>query len=201
LLYIRDALGLGAEAAALVPPLMGEEPVPDRTHMLEPAARPPAAETWLAWWTRAVAAQGHLELGPQGLAPEEWRRRIVEEHRPVADPPEWSSLSACAPLQRVVAALFEEGARWIGAARLPFLPPARRDIFEWSLVRDVAEATAAAHEVSKGAINGCALVLLVEGNWWELVSPGVALCSVGVATDPEATVAIVGQIFASALAG
>jgi hypothetical protein len=199
LLYIRDALGLGVEASALVPPLAGEVLVPDRKDLVGPDARQQAADSWVAWWSRAVAAQGRTELGPHGMARDEWHRRIADLHRQVADPPEWSSLSRCAALQRAVGALYEEGARWIGAARPPFLPPARRDIFEWALVRDVAEATAAAHEVSKGALNGCALVLLVEGSWWELVSPGVALCSVAAATDPAQAATVVRQIFASAL--
>ncbi|MHB1522154.1 MAG: hypothetical protein ACYCWN_12760, partial [Ferrimicrobium sp.] len=52
-----------------------------------------------------------------------------------------------------------------------FLPPARHDIFKWELVRDLAEDSAARHQVSVGAIDGCALVLIVEGIWWEIIGP------------------------------
>ena len=73
-------------------------------------------------------------------------------------------------------------------------------MFAWELVRDVAEATAVEHEVSVGVINCCALVLIVEGIWWELASPGVALCSVAAATNPDSTVAILREVLTSPLA-
>lgn len=199
LLYVRDALGVDVEENRGIPPRL-ESDVPDRSNLVDLDARHEVAQSWPVWWHDAVAAHARTELGPQGAGQDQWRRSVVERHRLVADPPEWSSLATTPALQQAARALYVEGCRWADTARRPLLPPARHDVFTWELVRDVAEATAAEHGVSVGAINGCALVLVVEGNWWELASPGVAVCSVAAATEPASTVAILRQVLASPLA-
>lgn len=75
------------------------------------------------------------------------------------------------------------------------------DVFAWDQVRDAAERAADENEVSPGEVNGCAQVLLVEGSWWHIVAPGVALCSIAAARDPAIAPAILKVAFDSYLAG
>lgn len=63
--------------------------------------------------------------------------------------------------QAAARALWEERCRWFTPARQPYLPPGRRDVLAWEHVRDTTEAAAAEHQGRVGAINGCALVLVV----------------------------------------
>jgi hypothetical protein len=65
----------------------------------------------------------------------------------------------------------------------------------------VAEEVAAELGVSIGAVQGYALVLIVEGTWWELASPGFALCSLEAAQDPETANAVLRQVFISGAVG
>jgi hypothetical protein len=199
LLYIRDALGLQVEQGPGIPPRLAGG-VPDRSELLDPAARSKASRDWPEWWAMAVATALSTEIGPQGVSTGEWRRSVGERQRLVADPPEWSFLSDRPALQAAARALYEEGGRWFSPARQSYLSAALRDVFAWEQVRDAAEATATEHQVSPGTINGCVLVLLVEGNWWELAGSGAALCSVSAATNPEATQTILHQVFESQLA-
>ena len=198
-LYVRDSLGLDVEEARAIPPRLAGD-VPDRSNLLNSVARHEVARDWPHWWSKAVAVRGTTELGPRDAQKEAWLREIGARHNLVADPPDWSSLSGQPALQDAARSLYVEGCQWFSSARRPFLPPLNRDVFKWELVRDVAEATAAEHGVNVGVINGCALVLVVEGSWWELVSPGVALCSVAAATTPDSTVAILEDVLASLLA-
>jgi hypothetical protein len=199
LLYVRDALRVDVEETRGIPPRLAGD-LPDRSGLLGPESLREVARDWTAWWNNAVTLKARTELGSPSAGTEQRLREVAERHRLVADPPEWSSLSGSPALQRAVQSLYVEGCRWFSPARQPFLPPARSDVFKWELVRDVAEATAGEHKVSVGVINGCALVLVVEGGWWEVISPGVALCSVAAATDPESTMAILREVFASLLA-
>ena len=201
LLYVRDALRLGLEEGrGIPPPLAGG--VADRSELLDPAARQAATRDWPSWWRAAVAERAGRELTPQPTDPgrEEWMRELAARHRLVVDPPEWASLSGRPALQAAARALWSEGCQWFTPARQPYLPPARRDVFAWEIVRDAAERAGAEHQVSPGAVNGAALVLVVEGAWWELLSPGVALCSTSAATSPEVVAAILAEVFDSHLA-
>jgi len=74
-------------------------------------------------------------------------------------------------------------------------------VFAWNQVRDAAERAADENEVSPGEVNGCAEVLLVEGSWWHIVAPGIALCSIAAARDPAIAPVILKEAFDSYLAG
>lgn len=197
LLYVRDVLGLEARAKGDVPPLTGD--VPDRTELLGAMDRQEASKAWPGWWARAVAAEAATYMEPRRAEVVDRLRPVAERHRQVADPPEWSSLADHPALQHAARLLYAEGCRWAVESRRPFLLPERRDVFEWHIVRDTAEATAATHNVSMGTVKGCALVLLVDGRWWDLISPGTVLCSIGVATDPQTSEAVLRQAFTSVL--
>jgi hypothetical protein len=197
-LYVRDCLGLDVEEAGGIPPRLAGD-IPDRSGLLDSVGRHEVIRDWPNWWNRAVVERATTQLGRRGVERGPWPREVDGRHRQVADPLEWSALSGQPALQEAARKLYIEGCQWFGSARRPFLPPLNRDIFNWELVRDSAEATAADHGVSVGAINGCAFVLVVEGSWWELVSPGVVLCSVAAATAPDSTVAILEDVLASPL--
>jgi len=197
-LYVRDCLGLDVEEARGIPPRLAGD-IPDRSNLLNSVSRHEVARDWPNWWNKAVEERGTNQLGTRDVERDPLRRQIDARHKLVADPPEWSALSGQPALQEAARSLYLEGCQWFSSARRPFLPPSNQDIIKWELVRDSAEATAAEHGVSVGAINGCAFVFVVEGSWWELVSPGVVLCSVAAATTPASTVAILQDVLASPL--
>jgi hypothetical protein len=161
--------------------------------------RSDAAVAWSGWWARAVGADVEGDLVRDPTDPS-WRAQMAERRRQLTDPPVWASLGAHPGLQRAAQLLYGEASRWASDARRPYLPPARRHLFEWPLIRDAAEATAARYEVSPGTINGAALILLVQGDWWQQLPSGAALCSVGAATDPTTSAAILRQVFAFSVA-
>jgi hypothetical protein len=68
-------------------------------------------------------------------------------------------------------------------------------------VRDGAELAVDEHDVTPGAVNGCAQVLLVEGSWWKLPTPGAAVCSIAAARDPTTIPVMLKEVFDSHLAG
>jgi len=68
-------------------------------------------------------------------------------------------------------------------------------------VRAAAEQIARSHRVSPDAIRACAVVLPVEGIWWNRFAPGAVLCSVRAALDPGVARSVLTEAFESALAG
>lgn len=200
LLYLRDALGLETVGgAATPPPLLGGPP--KRPDLLDAASRAQASRNWSAWWSSMVAETARMELGPvpDGPGRREWMAEVHRAHARRSDPPDWVSLAEWPELQRGASVLWREAQDWFFPARAPYLPPGRLDVLAWERVRHAAERVAASHRVDLGALNGCALVLLVEGVWWDLVAPGAAVCSVGAALDPEATDAILTAVLTSHL--
>lgn len=186
LLFVRDALGLDVEAATGIPPRLAGD-VPDLGHLLGAGLRPEAAEQWPSWWRTLVHQEAAMHLG---LGGEQWRT--------VVDPPEWPSLDDRPALQAAARATFERGCRWFDTKRRPLQPPEHQvGLFEWRTNKDLAERVAAELGVSVGAITGCVMVFLVEGVWWELISPGVALCSFAATQDPETAETIQRSVFAS----
>ncbi|MDQ2737940.1 MAG: hypothetical protein M3Y35_04795 [Actinomycetota bacterium] len=200
-LYLRDALGLQIEDEGVIPPRLAGE-VPDRFQVLGPASALAAAALWPSWWGAVVNQVAPAQLGPpsrQGGS-QNWVRGSATWPGPVVDPPEWVSLEASPALRDAARTLWIESCRWFGPAREPYLPPSCRDVFAWDQVRDAAERAAIEREVTPGKVNGCAQVLLVEGSWWQIVAPGVALCSIAAARDPAIAPAILKEVFDSYLA-
>ena len=197
LLYVRDTLGLSVEPVPGTPPrLVGG--VPDRSDILDGTARDHAGPDWTRWWRSLIAQETRMHLRPDGDR-DQWMRSIHSELLQVVDPPEWDSLADRPEIRSAAQTLFADGCAWADEARRPLLPPARKPFFDWHLTRDMAEAVAADAGARIGAINGCVIVLLVQGRWWELVSPGVALCSQMAAEDEETAVAVLRGVFSSTL--
>ncbi|MBN9610946.1 MAG: hypothetical protein BGO26_08835 [Actinobacteria bacterium 69-20] len=200
-LYIRDALDLPTAAEGTPPRLASE--IPDRSGLLGPEAARAVAAQWLSWWRDIVTAMASAQRGrPLDAADVDGRPRYSADwHRQMIDPPDWNSLADRPGLRGAAKALWTDSLHWFEPARRPYLPPSCTDVFRWEWVRDCAEGAAARHHVSPGAIDGCAEVLLVEGLWWQLVAPGVALCSIAAARDAAIAPAILDEIFDSYLAG
>jgi hypothetical protein len=200
LLYMRDALDLDVDRGGSLPPRLKGD-LPERSGLLDANSRQRAALEWPSWWDNVLGERVGFELAsrPESTDQRRFWRELAERHRLFVDHPEWASLADRPALQAAARALWTEGCRWADAARRPLLPPTRHDIFRWDLVRDVAEDCAARNHVGIGAINGCALVLIVEGTWWELVAPGAAVCSVSAAVEPESAKAVLDEVFTSAL--
>jgi len=202
LLYLRDTLGLEVDDEPGNPPrLVGD--IPQRSQLLDREATTAAAAQWPSWWRAAVGNQAFTQLqSPSDQTdPRDWLRELAARHQLVVDPPEWASLADSPALQDAARALWDEGCEWSNSAREPYLPPWDEDVFGWEQVRVGAERAAVEHGVTSGAVNGCALVLLVEGSWWTLPTPGASLCSIAAARDPNTIPFILEAVFDSHLAG
>jgi hypothetical protein len=201
-LYLRDAIRLKVEDHPGNPPrLVGD--VPDRSQLLDREATRTAAARWPSWWHAVLAHQAltQLESSSEHADSLAWLRELGARHQLVFDPPEWASLADSPALRHAARALWDEGCSWFERARRPYLPPSDEDVFAWEQVRDGAERAIDEHDVPPGAINGCAEVLLVEGSWWKLPTPGAAACSIAAARDPAAIPVILKEVFDSHLAG
>lgn len=199
-LYLRDALRFLIEDQAGVPPRLAGD-LPDRSHVLGPEPARTATARWPSWWHTLVTQLAPAQLGtPGGTDTRSWLREISARRRTVVDPPDWNSLEDSPALREALCAVWVDSSRWFEATREPYLPPACQDMFAWEQVRDGAERAAAEHAVSLGQVNGCVEVLLVEGLWWHLIAPGVALCSVAAAQDPGTARTILRETFGSHLA-
>ena len=199
-LYVRDGLGIDVDGDPINPPrLVG--PVVDHRHLLDDGPTEAVVSQWSSWWHAVVALQAPDRSGdrPQQTDRRAWHDELTARRRPVLDPPTWSCLDECPPLQDAVRAVWVEGFHQFTAARMPYIPPSRQGIFPGQQVRHGAERAAAKHHVSPDAINGHAEVLLVEGAWWRLVAPGAALCSVAAAQDTDTIASILDAVFSSNL--
>ena len=200
-LYLRDVLSLQVkEDAVFLPELAGD--VPDRSEVVSPDSASAIAASWPSWWRAVVtevAATG-LRLPSQHSVSQYWLHEISMPPGLTVDPPEWVSLEGSPALRDAARMLWTESSRWFGSAREPYLPPSCLDVFVWEQVRDAAERAADEHEVGLGHVNGWAQVLLVEGSWWQIVAPGVALCSIAAARDPAIVPLILNEAFDSHLA-
>lgn len=180
-LYLRDALGLQVDVVGIVPPQLAVD-VPDRSKLLSQGA----AAGWPSWWRTMVNQVAPRQLGfpSREIASQDLLRGVPAQDGWVVDPPEFLSLAGSPELRHAARTLWSESCRWFGAARKPYLAPSCLDMFAWEQVLDAAERAADKHEVSLGEVNGCAQILIVEGSWWQVVAPGVALCSIASARDP-----------------
>jgi hypothetical protein len=198
LLYVRDALRLPAEALPCVPPALSDVP-PDRSRLLDPAARADAAREWIAWWATLVEHESRRRLASHGQGARAKHEFFLEYDRAVH--PQTSTALAGTVLHSPALALFAEACDWAGRAgadvQIPQDLASRQQIFAWVVVRDSAEAVAAAYAVDAGAIDGAASVLLVDGDWWDLAAPRFALCSLAAATKPNVAGPVLRTVFES----
>jgi len=101
-------------------------------------------------------------------------------------------------LHRTVVETFLEAHRWVGRRRLG--PRGEREaLFPYRLVGQVAEDIAFDRSVDVGDVRASALVLDVEGSWWHLLAPGIVVCSMAAAAEPDVAQLVLRQAFESGL--
>jgi hypothetical protein len=205
LLFVRDSLSLPVGSGPGNPPRLAGD-VPDLTGRLDERTRREAAQQWPAWWRDVLTREGSMNPrdsgtnrpGPPAEAMVLRACEMARLRREFIDPPEWGSLSDRPALRAAARACYTDGCRWADTALLPVQrESADSPIFEWHVVRDAAEATAADLGVDIGDINGRAIVLAVTGRWHALLAPGLAACSVSDALDPRSAAAILRETFSS----
>lgn len=195
-LYVRDALSLPvANGSDLPPRLIGVDAV---NGLLGVEQRVEVAENWLGWWTNVLAMSARHQLRLESLGDDriERVRTVAGERRQVFDPPDWASLSDQPTLRYVAQELLGPGQRW-PRLQQGLRVDSDRTQFPWAVVKAVAESLIDELQVSPDALQGCALVLHVEGAWWHRASPGVVLCSYDAAEDPAVSELIVHEAFIS----
>jgi hypothetical protein len=190
-LFVRDAVGLTPSAAADIPPRLTGQP-PDRKAVLDAAAREEASLQWPRWWRAVLRWEACAQQGlTTGRAP--WRDQLSA----VADPPDFANLADSPALQGAVQATFSEACRWAGERRRDVLPADDPALFGSRLARDTAEEVAASRGVRLGIVQGCAVVLMVEGIWWARIGPGAVACSVASVHDPQTARSVLRAAFES----
>jgi hypothetical protein len=202
-LFARDAARLPVVPAPDVPPRLTGD-VPDCADVLAPSDRAAAAEQWAAWWRRLVV-QAVREGQRSGTLPpadldddfEALIRHRFGGQQKVFDPPEFESLADMQPLRVAVTMTTTPWRVWSnhqanGSGKKP-------EQFPWHIVRDAAEGTASALGIPASELKGYAHLLQVDGLWSYLAGPGCALCSAGLARDPQAASKLLREIFSSAL--
>jgi len=201
-LFVRDAARLDVPASPVNPPRL-EGDLPDHSALRDSERRATAGAFWTGWWQAVVAQDVRQRQGtPDGIDQRAWFRQRADENRAVFDPPELTSLADRPALREVVRTTFEEALRWADARRRTLLFPSagRHGQFDYDTTRSVAEEVARRHRVSPGAVRACAVVLPVEGNWWQRFAPGAVLCSVNAARDPAMARTVLADAFESGLA-
>lgn len=195
-LRVRDGARLQVPAAEDVPPELNVAPEPTAVEV----DRDAGGSQWLGWWRETTDLEGRRQLLRPDQVSERWgtvTRRLRAELAAVADPPRFDTLHGRPALQAAARAVGPTPRRWTDRQ----LQQARggRDVIDWSVVNAAVHAVAVAAGVDVNDLNGCALVLLVRGRWWQQVSPGVVLCSVDAAGDRATADALVRAALRSAV--
>ncbi len=188
-LYVRDAAGLPVTESEDLPPRL-EGPVPDQAHAVGDGDRAAAGQQWSAWWRDIVDTEARLHVA----APDGDRRAAV-----LPEPPDFAALAHAPDLQKAVAATFGEATRFVDRHRRDLLYHDRPRQLPWVLLSGVAEQVAAERHVPITSLHGQVMVLMVQGSWWTLHSPGVALASVAALRDRRLAGEVVARVFTSAL--
>lgn len=196
-LFARDAAGLVVPPRPDVPPPLTAEwldgGLAAGLAALTAADLAAAAGQWLEWWGALLAstvAEADSRPSPDADVAEvlAW---LANRHAAVFDPPDFGSLATMPELRIVAQAAQQTHPR----------VPDRSGSFDFSLIRSIAEQTAADFGVPIDAIDGTAHVLDVQGSWWHVAGPGCVLCSPAATTDPAAAAELLRAVFTSRWAG
>lgn len=197
-LLVRDALSLPVGGGSDLPPRLTE--VEAVSGVLDGDQLVEAASAWPSCWNSvlAITARHELQLGSLGDDPVQGLRTRRAERRQVFDPPDWVSLSDRPALRAAAQEVLARERRWVMPNRSS---PANfgRESFSWSVVNATAESLIDELHVSPDALKGCAFVLQVEGVWWHIALPGVALSSYQASVDPFQSELIVREAFRSSI--
>ena len=193
-LRVRDGAALEVPTGPDVPPELLDPPVPrDPAETVGAGADPAAAGTqWLPWWRELVELESRRQLLRPDQVRQPWgtvTRRLRTELAAAADPPRFDALSQRPALQTAARAVGPAPRRSIDRQ----LRQARgwRDVIDWPVVNRAVHSVAEETSTNVNELNGCALVLLVRGSWWQPVGPGAVLCSLAAAADPDTAAELV----------
>ena len=193
-LYTRDAANLAVNPAPDIPPSLSGE-VARRGGLVSADKRDLAAQQWMTWWRRLLDQIAYEAV-----------HRSSDRRNEVFDPPDFHSLARMPALRSLVTGTYIEG-RWWFRSRRPDLPEGdtystedddtTRGGFSRAMVRDTAELAAAGSRVPLGDLRAVVHVLAVDGLWSHLAGPGCAICSPGLAADPDAARQLLREVFGS----
>jgi hypothetical protein len=199
-LAIRDCAGLplGAESGE-----SGAPTGPPRLTSPPPAAGPlPATETaaqqWRAWFARLLTGAGaEASQRPAVKADGDWLRARVDARQAIFDPPGFATLAGAPELRDVATTTFDAVRDW---SRQRPRQPDGQPAFSWTTVRDVADQVGHDHGVAPDALDASAIVLDVDGPWWQVVALGVIAVSRATCADPDSARQVLRTAFVSGLA-
>jgi len=201
-LFVRDTLGLEVPAESVIPPRLDGD-LPDYSALVAAEQRSAAGAAWTGWWQEVVAQDVRRQQGPPASVDQRvWLRQWATEHRAAFDPPEFASLADRPALAKAVQVTLNGALRWADARRRALLipPQGQPGQFDYDVVRAAAEQIARRHGVSPDALRACAVILPVDGIWWNRFAPGAVLCSVHTARDPGIARSMLTEAFESGLA-
>lgn len=195
-LFVRDATGLAVARSDDIPPQLAGG-LPGQAVVLTEAERGAAAGQWVLWWRRLLAQAAREAERDRATAgdqdPRAWVQAIYAGRDEVFDPPRFGSLADLPQLHPVAAAVYAHADRWWSTRERTVSQDG--GAFAWRLVRDAAEDAAAELAIPIGDVDAATYVLDVEGAWSYLAAPGFAVCSVAVATDPQAARQLLHDVF------
>ena len=166
---------------------------------LVPAAFDPPEHTRfrVIWWRRLLAQAAREAEWDRATSgdqdPLAWVRAIYAGREEAFDPPQFGSLADLPQLHPVAAAVYAHADRWWSTRERTVSQDS--GAFAWRLVRDAAEDAASELGVPIGDVDAATYVLDVEGAWSYLAAPRFAVCSVAVATDPQAARQLLHDVF------
>ncbi len=193
-LRVRDATGLQVPDAPEVPPPLESPPaVAAGAIDLDPVL---AGADWLTWWRQVLDLEARRQLLRPDQVTTSWRRvnrELMAELKVLARPPRFDGLADRPGLQAAARAVGRTPHGWVD--RQLQAERHSRELIDWPVVTEAVHEVAEQTGAHLHSLNGCALVLLVQGTWWHRLRPGVVLCSVHAAADP----ATAGELVRAAL--
>ncbi|CAO5147028.1 hypothetical protein FAIPA1_100080 [Frankia sp. AiPs1] len=118
-----------------------------------------------------------------------WRRRQASRES-VFDPPAFAALKPWPHLRQLAALGFADARDWSNRAGQTPAATNSPALVSWHLISEVVAATMSDHHLAPDQIHGKLIVLNVTGDWSHRPRPGIALCSLSVARDPDAVSAL-----------
>ncbi|WP_022919198.1 hypothetical protein [Ruania albidiflava] len=162
-LRVRDAAGLQVPAAPDVPPPLQDPPQPAAGLDLDLDPVLTGAD-WLTWWRDIVALEGHRQLLRPDQVTTSWakvNRELQAQVKMLARPPRLEGLAERPGLQAAARAVGRTPRGWVD--RQLQAERHSRDLIDWPVVNEVVHQVAAETGTPVHSLNGCALVLLVQG--------------------------------------
>lgn len=197
-IFVRDHAGLLTPDDADLPPRLSTAAA--MLTSSDPGNTGPrrlAGQQWVAWWRDLVAAASQPQSRPPDIELRDWARDVADRRQALYDPPEFAALADRPQLRSAVENSFAAAQQW---ERVRRNGRTGRPAFEWATMRDVATEVARDHAVPLNAVDARAVVLDVEGQWWQVAALGFVLVSRSACADDDTARRVLRTAFVSALA-